>query len=408
MSKPENSSNELYCPFTGTNRGNRTRAAQRWIEGKRAAIPWNWPEIQFLTPLMPDSQSLQTLIQDWDGENVIIRFDRPARSWIFVAVHSTRLGPATGGTRMRPYPSLDAALADALKLAEGMTYKYAVPGMPRGGGKAVICTPPDLAPDNRSGLLHRYGRLLRNLGGYFQTGPDVGTSPEDMDTIAETGAPHVFCRTPAAGGAGSSGPLTALGVFTAIQVACEHAFGSPSLEGRRVLVQGMGSVGEVLVRYLRGAGGRVAFSEVDEGLARRFGGDPGLEFVPTERVYTHPCDVYSPCALGGVLNEDTVPRLDCRIIAGGANNQLASPEATEALQSRGILYLPDYVVNVGGAMGITGMEAMGWTQAEAEREVVTKVRTALQRILELTASDNISTEAAARRIAEKHLSSGVG
>jgi glutamate dehydrogenase/leucine dehydrogenase len=303
---------------------------------------------------------------------------------------------------------LEAALADALKLAEGMTYKYAVPGMPRGGGKAVISTPPDLEPERRAGLLRRYGELLHRLGGYFQTGPDVGTSPEDMDIIAETGAPHVFCRTPAAGGAGSSGPLTALGVFTGIEVACEHVFGSPSLAGRHVLVQGLGSVGEKLVDHLRLAGARVAFSEVDDRLVNRYGEDPGVEFIPPDLVYAEPCDVYSPCALGGVLNDDTIPRLNCRIVAGGANNQLARPEAIEALRERGILYLPDYVVNVGGAMGITGMEALGWTQDEAEKQVEAGVRDALRRILELADTDDISTEAAARRIAEKHLFSGAG
>jgi leucine dehydrogenase len=355
---------------------------------------------------MSDFKSLQSLIQDWDGENVIVRYDRPARSWILIAVHSTRLGPATGGTRMKPYPSLEAALADALKLAEGMTWKYAVPGFPRGGGKAVICTPPDLDPGARSELLRSYGRLIHRLGGYFQTGPDVGTTPEDMDTIAETGAPHVFCRTPAAGGAGSSGPLTALGVFTGIQVACERVYGGPSLEGRRVVVQGMGSVGEVLAGLLVEAGARVLFSEVDPKRARRLSADARLAFVPPERVFAEPCDVFSPCALGGILADDTIPLLACRIVAGGANNQLAGPGAAEALQDRGILYIPDYVVNVGGAMGITGMEAMGWSRDDAEREVAGKVRAAVEQVLELAASDGITTEAAARRVAGKRLSSG--
>jgi leucine dehydrogenase len=357
---------------------------------------------------MSDNHILQSLIQDWDGENVIVRYDRPSGAWIFIAIHSTRLGPATGGTRMRTYPDAASALADALRLAEGMTYKYAVPGMARGGGKAVIHIPGDLDPDARSGLLRRYGSLLQGLGGYFQTGPDVGTAPDDMDTIAETGAPYVFCRTPAAGGAGSSGPLTALGVFTGIQVACEHVFGEPSLTGRRVLVQGLGSVGEPLVEHLRRVGADVFFSEIDERLVQRYRDDLGLGFVAPEAVYATACDVYSPCALGGVLNADTIPRLDCRIVAGGANNQLSRPEDIEEFTARGILYVPDYVVNVGGAMGITGMEAMGWTLAQAEREVAGSVRRSLRRILELAAADNTSTAAAARRIAEEHLSAGAG
>jgi leucine dehydrogenase len=355
---------------------------------------------------MSATDSFQSLIQDWDGENVIIRFDRPSGAWIFIAVHCTRLGPATGGTRMRPYPDPQTALADAMRLAEGMTYKYAVPGFARGGGKAVICVPDGIDPERRVGLLHRYGSLLHRLGGYFQTGPDIGTSPDDMDTIAETGAPHVFCRTPAAGGAGSSGPLTALGVFTGIQVACEHVFRTPSLADRRVLVQGLGSVGETLVEHLRGAGADVMFSEIDDRLVERYRDEAGLTFVPADAVYDTPCDVYSPCALGGVLNDDTAARLDCRIVAGGANNQLARADVIDALQARDILYVPDYVVNVGGAMGITGMEAMGWSRAEAEREVTEAVRGALRRILDLVAAEGISTEAAARRIAEKRLSSG--
>jgi leucine dehydrogenase len=355
---------------------------------------------------MSSASSFQSLIEDWDGENVIIRHDRPAGAWILIAIHSTRLGPATGGTRMKSYPAPEAALADAMKLAEGMTYKYAVPGMARGGGKAVICVPPDLDSQRRSGLLRRYGELLHRLGGYFQTGPDVGTSPADMDTIAQTGAPWVFCRTEAAGGAGPSGPLTALGVFTGIQVACEQIFGSPSLAGRRVLVQGLGSVGGTLIEYLREAGARVLWSEVDRRLIERYQGSPGLEFVPPEAVYTTRCDVYSPCALGGVLDRRSIARLACRVVAGGANNQVAGPEDADALRARGILYLPDYVVNVGGAMGITGIEAMGWTRAQAEERVAESVRSALARILELSGAEDISTESAARRIAEQHLSSG--
>jgi leucine dehydrogenase len=357
---------------------------------------------------MSDINIFQSLIQDWDGENVIVRFDRPSGAWIFIAIHSTRLGPATGGTRMKAYPDAGAALADALRLAEGMTYKYAVPGMARGGGKAVIYVPGDLDPDARADLLRRYGGLLHKLGGYFQTGPDVGTSPDDMDTIAETGAPHVFCRTPAAGGAGSSGPLTALGVFTGIQVACERLFGGAGLEGRRVLVQGLGSVGEPLIEHLLGAGATVTFSEIEERLVKRYRDRHELDFVPPEAVYDTPCDVYSPCALGGVLNAETIPRLDCRVVAGGANNQLERPEDIAEITARGILYVPDYVVNVGGAMGITGMEAMGWTLHQAEEQVAGSVRDALRRILALADSENISTDCAARRIAEAHLSSGTG
>ena len=186
-------------------------------------------------------------IREWDGESVIIRFDRQANTWIFIAIHSTRLGPAIGGTRMKPYPSLQAALQDALRLAAGMTYKWAAAGFEAGGGKAVIAIPDDLDQEARGELLRRYGAFVHNHKGLFLTGPDLGTSSEDMDIIAETGEPYVFARTPGAGGAGNPGPFTALGVFTSIQVVVERLFGDAALVGKRIAIQGVGSVGRELI-----------------------------------------------------------------------------------------------------------------------------------------------------------------
>lgn len=305
---------------------------------------------------------------------------------------------------MRHYPSLETALGDALKLAAGMTYKYALSGFERGGGKAVIAVPETLDAGVRKGLLRRYGKLVRQLGGLFYTGPDVGTSSDDMDVIAETGDPYIFSRTPAAGGAGASGPFTALGVFTGIQVACGHVFGNSSLADRRVLVQGVGSVGKGLVTHLRSAGAEVAFSDVEEAAIRHFRDELGLRFVAADEIYDTECDVFAPCALGGILNSNTIPRLRCRIVAGGANTQLARSEDAGLLAARGILYVPDYAVNVGGAMGITGMELLGWSRAEAERRVTDGIRDSLPKIFALAKSAGISTEAAARRIAEERLS----
>ena len=347
---------------------------------------------------------MESLLREWDGETVVVRYDRPTGSWIFIAVHSTRLGPAAGGTRMKSYPDVPAALKDAFRLAEGMSYKFATPGMPFGGAKAVIAVPPDFDPLSRPALLRRYGALVHQLGGLFYTGPDVGTSSEDMDIIAETGAPYIFARTPAAGGAGSPGPFTALGVFTGIQAACEHLFGEASLKGRRVLVQGTGSVGGALIGHLRSSGAEVMFSEVDQGPIRRFQDELGLKFVPPEAVYSTACDIFAPCALGGVLNADTIPQLKCRGVAGGANNQFAGPEDAEKLRARSILYAPDYVINVGGAMAIIGMETQGWTKERAEKEVVESVRRALRQIFEMAAKEHMTTDAAACRIAEEHLS----
>lgn len=347
---------------------------------------------------------MESLLREWDGETVIVRYDRPTGAWIFIAIHSTHLGPALGGTRMKHYPDQEAALSDVLRLAAGMTYKFAVPGIRWGGGKTVISIPKDFEPDSRPDLLRRYGRLVHQLGGFFYTGPDVGTSTVDMDIIAETGAPYIFCRTQSAGGAGSSGPVTALGVFAGIQAACEHVFGEASLKRRKVLVQGVGSVGGELIERLRDAGAELIFSEMDEGIIQRLRDDLGLQFIPVEEVYQTECDVFAPCALGGVLNENTIPQLKCRVIAGGANNQLARPEDAERLRARGILYAPDYVVNVGGAMAIPGIEDLGWSHAEADEKVVESVHYTLHRIFEMAKAESITTDEAARRIAEEHMS----
>jgi leucine dehydrogenase len=348
---------------------------------------------------------IETLLSEWDGEELIVRHDRPTGAWILIAIHSSRLGPPTGGTRMKPYTNFEEAVRDALRLAKGMTYKFAVPGFPRGGGKAVIYLPKDFPDESRPDLLRRHGELIHQLSGLFYTGPDVGTSPDDMDVIAETGHPYVFCRTPARGGFGAPGPMTSLGVFTGIKAACQHVFGDASLKGRSILVQGLGDVGGTLIEHLQGTEAEILFSEVNEELIKHHRDELGLQYIPSEKVYDTKCDVFSPCALGGILNTDTIPRLKCKIIVGGANNQLATSEDADRLVSKGILYAPDYVVNIGGAMAITGIESMGWSQAEAEENVAESVRNALKRIFEIVAQENITSEAAATRIAEEHFSS---
>ncbi|UCG25597.1 MAG: Glu/Leu/Phe/Val dehydrogenase [Chloroflexota bacterium] len=346
---------------------------------------------------------IESLLSNWDGESVFVHNDRPTGAVVIIAIHSSRLGPATGGTRMKPYASLGEAFEDAFRLSAGMTYKFAVPDLDRGGGKAVIVVPEDLAAEDRPDLLRRYGALIHQLGGLFYTGPDVGTTAADMDVIAETGHPYIFCRTPECGGGGSPGPYTALGVFTAIQVAQANIDGRTSLEGCRVLVQGVGSVGRRLIEHLQSVGAEVLFSEVDAELTSRYRDEKGLQFVEPEMVPSAKCDIYAPCALGGVLNEGTIPRLKCRAVAGGANNQLSRQEAAEQLMARGILYAPDYVVNVGGAMAITGIELQGWSEGEAKKRVSESVREALFRIFQLSKDEGITTDAAAFRIAEDNL-----
>uniref|UniRef100_A0A832I5B7 Glu/Leu/Phe/Val dehydrogenase n=1 Tax=Eiseniibacteriota bacterium TaxID=2212470 RepID=A0A832I5B7_UNCEI len=339
----------------------------------------------------------------WDGEALVLRHDAPTGAWIAIAIHSTRLGPAVGGARLRVYPDPWSAVADAERLAEGMTLKFAVQGMPWGGGKAVITPPAPLAPEARAGLLRRYGALLASLGGLYRTAPDVGTSSEDMDVIAETAGALAFGRTPAAGGAGSSGPATAVGVLAAIGAVCERLFGDAAPRGRRVLVQGAGSVGGALLGLLRAAGAEPLFSDVEPATIARWRDREGVPFVEPAAVPETPCDVYAPCALGGALAADTIARLACRAVAGGANNQLASPADAEAMRARGILYAPDFVANVGGAMAGLLMEADGWSRARAEAEVAARVRETLRRVFDIADAEGVTTDEAARRLAAARL-----
>jgi len=265
--------------------------------------------------------------------------------------------------------------------------------------------PRVLAVPEREALLRRFGALVQDLAGLFWTGADLGTSAEDMDVIAETGAPYVFSRTPARGGAGGSGTWTALGVFVAMEMVCERMFGDRSLSGRCVLVQGTGSVGGALIERLVDARAAVSFSDVAPAGVRRYRDELGLPFVSPDAVFDTPCDLFAPCALGGVWTEATIARLSCRAVVGAANNQLATPEDAARLRARGILYAPDFVVNAGGAIAITGIEAMGWSPARAE-QAVRGIAATLASVLDLAGALNITTDAAARRIAEERLAAG--
>lgn len=342
--------------------------------------------------------SLQSLISGWDGEEVIIRFDRPTGSWIVIAIHAAREGSAAGGTRMKPYLGLNAAVADALRLSEAMTAKFALAEFGWGGGKGVIAVPPDLPAPARDDLLRRYGAMIGHLGGLFRTGPDVGTSPADMDIIAETAGSYVFGRTPEAGGSGDSGAPTALGVFHSIRVVATRLFGSDSLQGKTVLVQGLGHVGRPLAASLVEAGARVLVSDIDEGTASQVQQRIGVEVVSPENVYHTWCDIFSPCALGGILSQQTIPRLRCHAVAGAANNQLETAEDAARLQERGILYAPDFVVNLGATVALVGIEGYGWSLDAAEQRITEIVIRTLSEIFDLADDEGITTVAAADRV----------
>jgi leucine dehydrogenase len=332
----------------------------------------------------------EDLLRVWDGEEAVIRYDEPSGAWIFVCVHSTALGPAGGGTRMRVYEQPADGLADAMRLSQAMTVKMAVADCERGGGKAVLAVPELPTGEKRRALLLRYGQLVTALGGTYRTAGDMNITPEDLDVVHET-CPWVYGTT---GAGGNSGRGTARGVLPGIRASIEHVFGSPDLAGRSVLVQGAGSVGHDLARDLLAEGAVVLVSDVDEARAA----STGAEVVPVGDALTTECDVYSPCAVGGTLSAATIPQLRCRIVAGSANNQLAAPEDAELLRAAEILYAPDYVVNAGGVIQLVGLEDRRWSEEELE-ENLAGIGDTLRRIYRDAEESGVTPAAAAERLA---------
>jgi leucine dehydrogenase len=344
---------------------------------------------------------LEDLIRSWDGEEVALHYDHPSGTWMFVCIHSSRRGPAGGGTRMKTYATPADGLTDAMRLSEAMTLKMAATDIPFGGAKAVLAVRELPDGDERRRILLRYAELAASLGENFQTGPDVNTTIADMDVIAERHA-HVFCRSEANGGSGDPGPYTARGVFHGIRASVAHVFGSHELEGRSVLVQGVGDVGARLAEQLADAGAHVLVSDIDSPRAEALAERVGAEIVLADSVLGAECDVYAPCALGGTLNAEAIPGLRCRIVAGSANNQLAEPEDAARLAEAGILYAPDYVINAGGVIHAWGTEGLGWSPQQVEARLA-GIGTSLREIFAGAAAEGLTTEAAAERLARSRL-----
>ena len=346
----------------------------------------------------------EDLLPAWGGEEVVVRFDEPSATWMFVSVHSTVLGPAAGGTRMKVYAEPRDALRDGLRLSSAMTSKNAMAGLPLGGGKAVLAVPEIPAGERRRDLLLGYGDLIESLHGTYRTACDMNTSSADMDIVGERSS-FVFARTEAAGGSGTSAPATAVGVFNGLRAAVAHAFGDDDLGGRVVAVQGVGAVGEPLARELVQHGARLVVTDVDDVRAKELAQELDAETAGTEEIYDAECDVFAPCATGGVLSRETIPRLRCRVIAGAANNQLAEPEDADRLAERGILYAPDYVVNAGGMIHLASLELLGEDVA-ARDERLRGIGDTLGEVFALAERRGISTAAAADAIVEERLAAG--
>ncbi len=316
-----------------------------------------------------------------------------------IAVHSTVLGPGLGGVRMWPYASWDEALVDVLRLSRGMTYKAAAAGLNLGGGKAVILADPK---KHKSEALFRcFGQYVESLGGLYITAEDVGTDMEDMELIlAETR--WVTGVSPAHGGSGDPSPVTAYGVLQGMKAAVERVFGEGALAGRRVAVQGLGNVGLHLASYLKERGAALVGSDIDAERVARARSELGMEIVGPEAILETECDVLAPCALGAVLNAETIPRLRCKIVAGAANNQLAD-EARDgrALHERGILYAPDFVINAGGLINVYN-ELTGYNRERAMR-MTRGIYLNMMRVFQIAAAEGVPTYGAADRVAEERI-----
>lgn len=347
---------------------------------------------------------LMDLLSGWDGKGMVVRRDRPTGAWIFVALHDDTLGPPAGGTRMHVYEQPSDGARDAMRLASGMTSKWAALDLPFGGGKAVLATPRLLDGEERRGLLGRYGELLETLNGSFGTGEDLGTTPEDMAYLAGI-TRHVVGIVRGEDAPRDPGPFTALGVQAGIRAALGARTSSRELEGRSVLIQGIGDVGLPLARGLAEAGVRVMVADLDRERAEGLANEIDARVVAAGDVYDTECDVFAPCAVGGVLNSMTIAHLRCRIVAGSANNQLDRPEDAERLRGRGILYAPDYVVNGGGAMAFGLIHLGERDPSELERRV-RGIGDSLAEIFEEAEERGEAPVRAAERRVERILSRG--
>src|SRR3954468_22305159 len=312
-----------------------------------------------------------------------------------IAVHSTVLGPALGGTRFWNYANDDEAIVDALRLARGMTYKNAVAGLNLGGGKSVIIG--DNRTTNREMIFRAHGRFVESLGGRYVTAEDVGTSTSDMDLV------HMETDYVAglAGKSGDPSPVTAHGVFRAIQASARYHWGSDSLEGKTVAIQGCGHVGVYLARELSESGAKLVITDIDAERVRNVVEEFGAKAVEPGEIYGVKADIFAPCALGAIINDNTIPQLKVEIVAGAANNQLLEPRHGDALEERNILYAPDYVANAGGVINVYS-ELAGWTPARSFRKADEIYDTVL-RVFAIAKAERVPTYVAADRLAEQRI-----
>ncbi len=328
-------------------------------------------------------------------EQLVICNDSSAGYRGIIAIHSTTLGPALGGTRFWQYASDEEAIVDALRLARGMTYKNAVAGLNLGGGKSVIIGNNKTA--DREMIFRAHGRFVESLGGRYITAEDVGTSTADMDFV------HMETKNVSglAGRSGDPSPVTAHGVFRAIQASARERWGSDDLSTKTVSLQGAGHVGYYLAKELHEAGAKLIVTDIDVERVKQVVSEFGARSVAPEEIYAAPADIFAPCALGGIINDSTIPQLTCEIVAGGANNVLLEERHGVVLEERGILYAPDYVANAGGVINVYS-ELAGWSSARAFRKA-DEIYDTILKVFAIAKQDNVPTYVAADRLAEQRI-----
>ena len=337
-------------------------------------------------------------------EKVLKIVDPRANLKAIIAIHNITLGPGLGGTRIYPYQSFEEALNDVLRLSEGMTYKAAIAQVGMGGAKSVIIADPQT--EKTPQLLMAFGKAVNRLKGEYICAEDMGCTTKDIKVILET--TKYACGVHDLRGSGDPSAFTAYGTFLGIQSAFQKLDGSPSLEGKTVAIQGVGHVGQKLAQQLFWAGANLIISDIDLDAIELFAHQINAKRVDFNEILEIPCDVLAPCALGGIINQKTIPRFNCRAIAGCANNQLLIPSDADSLVERGILYAPDFVINAGGLINVTSELSAEGYQATTVRNMIQKIYHQLLNIYEIAEKENRSTHEAATHLAQSHLDKKIG
>ncbi|MEK5487310.1 Leu/Phe/Val dehydrogenase [Lysinibacillus sp. FSL M8-0355] len=337
-------------------------------------------------------------MEKYDYEQLVFCQDEASGLKAVIAIHDTTLGPALGGARMWTYASEENAIEDALRLARGMTYKNAAAGLNLGGGKTVIIGDP--FKDKNEEMFRALGRFIQGLNGRYITAEDVGTTVSDMDLIHEE-TNYVTGISPAFGSSGNPSPVTAYGVYRGMKAAAKEAFGSDSLEGLKVSVQGLGNVAYKLCEYLHNEGAKLVVTDINQAAIDRVVNDFNASAVAPDEIYAQEVDIFSPCALGAILNDETIPQLKAKVIAGSANNQLKDSRHGDYLHELGIVYAPDYVINAGGVINVAD-ELYGYNRERAMKRV-DGIYDSIEKIFAISKRDGIPTYVAANRLAEERI-----